>query len=141
MTRIHLTEHERDVLYRAVVLDLSGLSDVYKLLEDNQGAKAREHRERFEDDWALLDAIGWEADDEREQFELIPNERIVRALCWLEGQATGCLETTPDDLREPYRPDFHGTPEDFGEILQERRDWADENLDLRSACRRVLEAS
>jgi hypothetical protein len=136
---MRLTKDERDALYRAVVLDLSGVGDMESLLEGDCGGEAREYRQRFQDDWALLDAIGWEADDEREHFELIPDQRVTRALRWLEGEATGSLQDNAEALREPYHP-LYGTPEDFEAELQSRRGWADENLDLRSACRRALGA-
>jgi hypothetical protein len=132
---MRLTRDEHDVLYRAVVLDLSGLDDVHKSLEQGNAADAQEERQHFENDWALLDAIGWDAENPRLDAEF--DGRAMRAARSLEKQATGCLETA--NLRESYKA-VDGSREDFEDVLRERRGWADENLDLLAVCRRILAA-
>ena len=128
---MRLSTDDRDVLYRAVVLDLSGLDDMHKALEQRQGAEALEYRQRFEHDWALLDAIGWDPDKPRLDLEL--DEGAIRAARYLEREAAGCLADTSAALRRPRHP---MDPEDANDHLHE---WADENLDLRAVCRRILD--
>lgn len=127
---MRLTKDEQDVLYRAVVLDLSALGDMHKALEQRDAKEAQEYRKHFEDDWALLDAIGWDADAPILEAEF--HEAALRAVRHLEKEATSCLVTTAESLRKPPHPmDF----EDRDEHLHE---WADENLDLQAVCRRII---
>ncbi|MDP2710352.1 MAG: hypothetical protein Q8O56_03965 [Solirubrobacteraceae bacterium] len=50
--------------------------------------------ERFNDCLALLDVLGWEAEDERESFELTgPAQQIARVLPQLQHRAAGSLTT------------------------------------------------
>lgn len=107
-----LDQDQRDTLYRAVILDLGGLSDVYKMLDRGHGYEARDERQRFEDDWRLLDDLGWDADDRRDRFELtMPAEQQERILSYFYNAARDTVPTAED---------------------------ADEELDLMSACRASL---
>ena len=60
----------RQALHAGLVLDLSGLSNLWALLDQNRAGEARRLRERFEQDWRLLDDLGWEVADPRQSFEL-----------------------------------------------------------------------
>ena len=55
-------------LHAGLVLDLSGLSNLWVLLDQDRAGEALQLRERFEQDWRLLDDLGWEAADPRQSF-------------------------------------------------------------------------
>lgn len=128
-----LTQEQWDTLYRAVVLDLSALGDLHKCLEQGASTEAQEYRERFETDWALLDAIGW--DPEHPKLDPKVEKKALRAVRHLEREAAGCLVVTAKDLRKPRHPMDSDDSKDW------LREWADENLDLQAICRQILKES
>jgi hypothetical protein len=85
---ITITRPQREVLWENIVTDLNAIGDIYVALHDEQWAKARALRMRFEADWRLLDDIGWARHDPGERFELtIPREELKATIERLQADA------------------------------------------------------
>jgi hypothetical protein len=78
---VTITREQREVLWENVVTDLNGIGDIYVALHNEQWAKARALRMRFEADMRLLDDIGWARHDPGQRFELtIPLDELKATL-------------------------------------------------------------
>jgi hypothetical protein len=130
----------REALHAGLVLDLSGLSGVWTLLDQDRAGEARRLRERFEQDWRLLDDLGWEAADPRQSFELtMPPGQLAQVVRRLHQQALACLRATAEALSDcSTASSRRRTSAD----LERRRDrleaQVDDELDLHSACVGIL---
>jgi hypothetical protein len=67
---ITLTRAHRDVLYAAVVADLSGVGDIFAALSQGDVEEARKLRQRFGLGMLLLDDLGWGEDDPGDEFAM-----------------------------------------------------------------------
>ena len=136
---VTLTRHQRDVLYRAVKLDLSGIGDISLMLSVWRGEAARELRDRYVDDMRLLDDLGWDRLDRRESYELtMPRDQLERTIRRHHELAVGSLEDQANFLRE--RRDPEETAEEWADIRAQAKLCADDDLDLMAVCEAVLAA-
>ena len=67
---ITINREQRDSMYQEVVLDLNGLTDLWTEFNDGNFDRARELRQRFVLDMRFLDDLGWEPEQDRDEFEL-----------------------------------------------------------------------
>ena len=78
---ITINRSERDAIYQEVLTDLTGVGDIDIALRNDDYETARRYRRRFEDDMRLLDDLGWEPDQDRDEFELtMPPDGLARVL-------------------------------------------------------------
>jgi hypothetical protein len=132
----------REALHAGLVLDLSGLPSLWALLDQNRPDEARQLRQRIEQDWRLLDDIGWGAADPRQSFELtMPPVQLADVVRRLHQQALTCLRATAQALSDCRAPAGHRAAS--GDDLESWRNrleaQVDDELDLRSACSGILE--
>jgi hypothetical protein len=127
----------REALHAGLVLDLSGLPDLWTLLDQNRADEARRLRERIEQDWRLLDDLGWSVADPRQRFELtMPPVQLADVVRRLHEQALTCLRATAQALSDcPAPARREAGLEGWRHRLEAQ---VDEELDLRSACATVL---
>ncbi len=91
---ITINREQRDAVYQEIMLDLSGVGDIFHALNGDDYEKAREYRRRFEDDMRLLDDLGWEPERDAYEFELtMPRADLARALRRLSASARSMLHT------------------------------------------------
>jgi hypothetical protein len=67
---ITINRDQRDAMYQQVVLDLNGLTDLWTEFSDGNYDRAKELRQRFVFDMRLLDDLGWEPEQDRDEFDL-----------------------------------------------------------------------
>jgi hypothetical protein len=67
---ITIDRDQRDAMYQEVVLDLNGLTDLWTEFDADNYDRAKELRQRFVFDMRLLDDLGWEPEQERDEFVL-----------------------------------------------------------------------
>jgi hypothetical protein len=85
---VTITRAQRDALYQEMLTDLTAVGDIYITLNADDGDAARRLWRRFEPELRLLDQIGWDAADPREQVAVdLPPELLVRALTHLQERA------------------------------------------------------
>ncbi len=130
----------REALHAGLVLDLSGLSNVWVLLDQNRAAEALRLRERFEQDWRLLDDLGWEAADPRQSFELtMPPVQLAQVVRRLHQQALACLRATAQALSEcPSSASRRRSSVALERWRHRLEAQVDDELDLHSACVGIL---
>jgi hypothetical protein len=121
---------ERALLHRAAVRDLASIGDIELALRRGDGATARALRGEFEPVLALLDDLGWEADDPREAFVVTLDRAALRACVgrWLD-EVEGSLTAASCALTEGaarWQPAIRAA--------------VDADLDLRGACLALLDA-
>lgn len=95
-TNLTLTPGQRSALYEQVRLHVSAISDLWLALERNHDYETAKRLGReFNEDFRLLDDLGWHPDDRRPEFELtIPAEDLTRILGRLRSEADGGLTPT-----------------------------------------------
>jgi hypothetical protein len=67
---ITIDREQRDAMYQEVMVDLHGLTDLRTELEAGNYDRAKELRQRFVFDMRLLDDLGWEPEQDADEFEL-----------------------------------------------------------------------
>ena len=67
---ITIKRDQRDAMYQEVVLDLNGLTDLWTEFDAGNYDRAKELRQRFMFDMRLLDDLGWEPEQEADEFTL-----------------------------------------------------------------------
>ena len=67
---VTIDREQRDAIYEEVLTDLTGVGDIWIALDGADYEKAREYRRRFERDMRLLDDLGWEPEQEADEFTL-----------------------------------------------------------------------
>jgi len=101
---ITITRDQREALYQEVMTDLTSARDIVLFLEDGDYDKAREYRQRFEGSVRLLDDIGWEPDDDRDEFPLtMPGHELARLMRRINEASGAMLHihiVEPDEERE-----------------------------------------
>jgi len=135
--RTTIDRRERDMLHAEVMLDFNGLNDIVVTIENDNWPEAQQLRQRFEDDFRLLDDIGWSALDGREEFEItMPAEQRKRLFRrFLEG-VDGCLRDFSPTVSKDCPPEWI---EEEMEIIEINRQAADRDLELRPICVALLE--
>jgi hypothetical protein len=100
---IKINRSQRDAIYEEVVLDLHGIGDIAIALDGDDYDIARRYRRRFEDDMRLLDDIGWEPGQDREEYELtMPADDLARLVGYFSKMLGASLRehfAEPDDAR------------------------------------------
>jgi len=99
---------QRDAIYEEIALDLNGLTDLWTEFERGDFERARELRRRFERDMRLLDDLGWEPEQDRDEFELTMDAADLAAAIVHLNRQTGTIlhthivepiERSPDTAR------------------------------------------
>ena len=67
---VTINREQRDAIYEEVLTDLSGVGDIWIAIDGEDYDKAQEYRRRFEQDMRLLDDLGWDRDEDRQEFTL-----------------------------------------------------------------------
>lgn len=92
MATIKLNREQRDAIYGELVLDLSGTGDIRINLDGEDYDAARRLRRRYEDDMRLLDNLGWESEQDRDEFEItMDHDELARVLQRLNRSAGDTL--------------------------------------------------
>lgn len=91
---IKITREQRDAIYAEICTDLAGTGDIQLELDNGDYEAARRHRRRFEDDMRLLDDLGWEPEQDGEEFEItMPAQQLTRALRGLNDNARAIVHS------------------------------------------------
>lgn len=101
MPTITITSEQRRGLYELVRNHISGLGDVWLVMEQNSDFATAERLGReFAEDVLLLNDLGWHPGDERAAFELtMPADDLAEALDRLRGEAERLLDESPTERR------------------------------------------
>jgi len=136
-----ITRSQRDALRNEVLTSLTGVGDIYMLLNQNDWLGAMEHRERFDRDFQMLDQLGWHPEDEQDTYtlDMAPHHLAAFASHYL-ARIDGCLADGAQTL-------LHGDliPTDPGDLPEEEarqqvRDRIDLDLEIRTVCKSILDA-
>ena len=104
MATIKLNREQRDAIYGELVLDLSGTGDIRVNLDGEDYDAAQRLRRRYEDDMRLLDDLGWEPDQDRDEFEVtMGHDELARVLRRLNRSAGDTLNVY---VVEPLEGEF-----------------------------------
>lgn len=91
---ISIRREQRDAIYQEVVLDLNGLTDLWTEFEAGNYERAKELRQRFVFDMRLLDDLGWEPEQEADEFPLtMDGVDLAAAISHLVVQTGAILHT------------------------------------------------
>jgi hypothetical protein len=91
---ITIGREQRDAIYQEVALDLNGLTDLWTEFDRGNFDRARDLRTRFELDMRLLDDIGWEPEQEADEFELtMDGVDLAAVVSYLIDQTGAILRT------------------------------------------------
>jgi hypothetical protein len=91
---ITIGRDQRDAIYQEIALDLNGLTDLWTEFDRGNFDRARELRTRFALDMRLLDDIGWEPDQGRDEFELtMAGVDLAAVVSYLIDQTGAILRT------------------------------------------------
>jgi hypothetical protein len=98
---ITLSRRQRDALYEHLIIELVGSEDIAASLARGEIENARRLRDRFSAALLLLDALGWEPHDPREQFPLpISSGQLAVIMRPLHTAIVAHLEDHPDEAGE-----------------------------------------
>lgn len=115
-----ITRAQRDAIYEAVVTHLSGIGDVWIVLEGGDFATAKRLGRDFAEDLLLLEGLGWTPSIDRETVPLtVPPGELTRTLTRLHKHAAGALGdyvSRPKDDEELAQRDLAAS-EALGEVL------------------------
>lgn len=104
MATIKLNRQQREALYGELVTDLSGTGDIQINLDSEDYEGAQRLRRRYEEDMRLLDDLGWEPNQERDEFEItMHHENLARVLRRLNHSAADTLHVY---VIEPLEGEF-----------------------------------
>ena len=91
---ITIGREQRDAIYQEVVLDLNGWTDLWTEFNRGNFDRARELRTRFGLDMRLLDDIGWEPEQESDEFDLtMDGVDLAAVVSYLIGETGAILRT------------------------------------------------
>lgn len=107
-TTIKINSDQRNGVYELVRNHLGSLGELLHALEHERDfAKAERLGLEFEEDFRLLEDIGWSEDDDRAEFELtMPAHDLMEVLQRLHGEAgevLGDTEESPEDAETKRR--------------------------------------
>lgn len=92
MATIKLNREQRDAIYGELVLDLSGTGDIRINLDGEDYDAAQRLRRRYEDDMRLLDDLGWEPEQDGDEFQVtMDHDELARVLRRLNRSAGDTL--------------------------------------------------
>jgi hypothetical protein len=94
---VTIAAEQREAIYGYVHDRLSALGDVWKSIEREDYATAERVGGEFRQDFHLLDALGWQPQDERDEFSLtLPVDDLASLLIRLREDAIGAVSETPE---------------------------------------------
>ncbi|MBN1608677.1 MAG: hypothetical protein JW940_18760 [Polyangiaceae bacterium] len=136
MNRTVLNRRERDLLHDEVMLDFTSLGDITVTIKNGNCAEAQGLRQRFEDDFRLLDDIGWNPLDGRDSYTLtMPPEQRERLFRRILDGVDGCLRDFSPELSPNVPPE---AIEEEKRIIEQHRRLVDRDLELWPICVAVL---
>lgn len=98
-TTITIGREQRQTLHRLVTQHMSGIGDVYMMIEAGDFATAERYGLEHGEDLRMLDDLGWDPDDARDSYPLtLPPDELIEALKRLRQDAEGGLNP-PEDAR------------------------------------------
>lgn len=125
---LSITRVQRDAIYEAVVDHLSGIGDVWIVLQDGDYATATRLGREFADDLRLLESLGWAPSTDRETVaRTVPPAELTRTLERLHRHAAsslGMYVSRPKNDEEIAQRDVAASGA-VGEILSRLADPAD----------------
>jgi len=115
-----ITRAQRDAIYEAVINHLSGIGDVWIVLQGRDFAAAKRLGRDFADDLRLMESLGWTPSTDRDPVTVtVPPDELTRTLARLHKHAAGSLGTyvsRPKDDEEIAQRDLAAS-EALGDIL------------------------
>lgn len=95
---VTITADQREAVYSYVHDRLSALGDVLKSIERGDYATAERMGGEFRQDFQLLDALGWQPQDGRDEFSLTMGaDDLASLIDRLRKDATGTLSESPEE--------------------------------------------
>jgi hypothetical protein len=99
-TTITIGREQRQTLHRLVTQHMSGIGDVYLMIEAGDFATAERYGLEYGEDLRMLDDLGWDPDDARDSYPLtLPSDELIEALKRLRQDAEGGLNPPEDAQR------------------------------------------
>ncbi|MDO8209667.1 hypothetical protein [Conexibacter sp. CPCC 206217] len=84
-----ISRSQREALRQQVVIELDGLGEIHRAIEDGHAIVARRLREHYEELLRLLDDLGWDLNDVRSAFAVTMDPpAATRVLVRLHDRAT-----------------------------------------------------
>lgn len=100
-TTITISPEQRQPLHRLVTQHISGIGDVYLMIEQGDFATAERFGLEFGEDIRMLNDLGWNPDDARVSYELTqPRHELIEALKRLRLDAEDGLDPPEDERRK-----------------------------------------
>lgn len=100
-TTIEISREQRQPLHRLVTQHISGIGDVYLMIEQGDFATAERYGLEYGEDLRMLDDLGWDPDDARDSYPLtLPPDELIEALKRLRQDAEGGLHPPEDEQRK-----------------------------------------
>jgi hypothetical protein len=100
-TTIEISHEQRRPLHRLVTQHISGIGDVYLMIEHGDFATAERFGLEFGEDIRMLNDLGWDPDDARDSYALTqPRHELIEALKRLRLDAEDGLDAPEDERRK-----------------------------------------
>lgn len=100
-TTIEISRAQRQPLHRLVTQHISGIGDVYLMIEQGDFATAERFGLGFGEDIRMLNDLGWDPDDARDSYSLTqPRHELIEALKRLRLDAEDGLDAPEDERRK-----------------------------------------
>jgi hypothetical protein len=100
-TTIEISHEQRQPLHRLVTQHISGIGDVYLMIEQGDFATAERFGLEFGEDIRMLNDLGWNPDDARDTYALTqPRHELIEALKRLCLDAEDGLDAPEDEKRK-----------------------------------------
>ncbi|HEY8809136.1 MAG TPA: hypothetical protein VIM28_03850 [Solirubrobacterales bacterium] len=100
-TTIEISREQRQPLHRLVTQHISGIGDVYLMIEQGDFATAERFGLEFGEDIRMLNDLGWNPDDARDSYALTqPRHELIEALKRLRLDAEDGLDAPEDEKRK-----------------------------------------
>jgi uncharacterized protein YkuJ len=100
-TTIEISREQRQPLHRLVTQHISGIGDVYLMIEQGDFATAERFGLEFGEDIRMLNDLGWNPDDARDSYALTqPLHELIEALKRLRLDAEDGLDPPEDERRK-----------------------------------------
>ena len=92
-TTIEISREQRQPLHRLVTQHISGIGDVYLMIEHGDFATAERFGLEFGEDIQMLNDLGWNPEDARDTYSLTqPRHELIEALKRLRLDAEDGLD-------------------------------------------------
>jgi hypothetical protein len=100
-TTIEISREQRQPLHRLVTQHISGIGDVYLMIEQGDFATAERFGLEFGEDIQMLNDLGWNPDDAQDSYALTqPRHELIEALKRLRLDAEDGLDAPEDEKRK-----------------------------------------